>query len=249
LGRTLRVVGTLCLFGAVGMAAYIGWVQWGTGFLAARSQDRLRAELEQRIHRPSPGDVRVSVAGDAIGILRIPKISLDMVVVEGTSVGDLKKGPGHYGRTAYPWQRTGRVGIAGHRTTYLHPFWNLDQLKAGDRIRLITEYGSFDYRVTHSRVVRPSAGWVLRSTARPTLVLTACTPRFSAAQRLVVFADRVAGPATGPSVRVLGATAVDVVGPSDDVVRPMLLWLAVSFAVGAFYLAVRAARRRSPRAI
>jgi LPXTG-site transpeptidase (sortase) family protein len=167
-----------------------------------------------------------------------------MVVVEGTSTEDLKKGPGHYSDTAYPWQRTGRVGIAGHRTTYLHPFWNLDKLRSGDRVRLVTEYGSFDYAVTGSREVLPSAVSVLRATRAPTLVLTACTPRFSAARRLVVFATRVGGPATGPSVRVRSSRIGDEVGPGDDVTRPMVLTLAGSFAVGGLYLAAGGARRR-----
>jgi sortase A len=179
-----------------------------------------------------------------VGILQIPKISLDMVVVEGTSTDDLEKGPGHYTSTAYPWQRSGRVGIAGHRTTYLHPFWNLDKVKRGDRIRLITEYGTFDYAVTGSNVVLPTATSVLRQTLTPSLVLTACTPRFSAARRLVVFAARLGGPATGPAVRVRGADPGGEVGPDDDVVRPMVPWLAGSFGVGFLYLAFRSGLRR-----
>jgi sortase A len=238
IGRWLRASGILCLFGAVGVAAYIGWSQWGTGLLTSRSQDRLRADIEQRMKRGSSLDVKVNVPGDAVAILRIPKISLDMVVVEGTSTEDLKKGPGHYVKTAYPWQKTGRVGIAGHRTTYLHPFWNLDKLRRGDRIELATEYGTFEYAMTSSRVVFPSDGWVLRQTKAPTLVLTACTPRFSASHRLVVFANRTGGQAAGPSVRVLHADeGLEEVGPGDDVVRSLALILVVSFAVGFVYLA------------
>jgi sortase A len=169
-----------------------------------------------------------------------------MVVVEGVSAGDLQKGPGHYPRTAYPWQRTGRVGIAGHRTTYLHPFWNLDKVRPGDGISLVTEYGTFDYEVTGSRVVLPSDVWVLRQTAAPTLVLTACTPRFSASHRLVVFARRMSGPAEGPAVRVTGSAGSEGVGPGDDVVRSLVVTLLVSFAVGGLSLAIRARRRRSP---
>ena len=75
------------------------------------------------------------------------------MVVEGTDTESLKKGPGHYTDTAYPWQNTGRVGIAGHRTTYLAPFWSLNELRQGDRIVLATEYGIFDYRV--ARTVSP----------------------------------------------------------------------------------------------
>ncbi|HJP64937.1 MAG TPA: sortase [Actinomycetota bacterium] len=241
----------LCLFGALGVAAYIGWIQWGTGFLTARSQDRLRTEIDQRIAdaragRPAASE-RISLPGDAVAIIRIPTIHLDMVVVEGVSTADLQKGPGHYPKTAYPWQPTGRVGIAGHRTTYLHPFWNLDHVRPGDRISLVTEYGTFDYDVTGSRVVLPTDVGVLRQTEAPTLVLTACTPRFSASRRLVVFARRTAGSAEGPQVRVVGAGAVAGVGPGDDIVRSLVITLVVSFGVGGGYLALKAARRRRAR--
>jgi sortase A len=113
-----------------------------------------------------------------------------MVIVEGTDTEDLKKGPGHYTGTAYPWEDQGRVGVAGHRTTYLHPFWGLDKLRPGDLIRIVTEFGRFDYRVTGSKVIVPSDASVLDQTETPTLVLTTCTPRFSASHRLVVFAVR-----------------------------------------------------------
>jgi sortase A len=82
------------------------------------------------------------------------------------------------------------MAIAGHRTTYLRPFWSLDKLRSGDLIRLVTEYGVFDYHVTGSTVIQPSGVWVLKQTKEPTLVLTTCTPRFSASHRLVVFASR-----------------------------------------------------------
>ena len=117
-------------------------------------------------------------------------MGLDMVVVEGVGSRELTKGPGHYPDTAFPWEDHGRVAIAGHRTTYLQPFWALDELKTGDVIRLETEFGWFDYRVTGSRVVLPNDVSVLEQTKEPTLVLTACTPRFSGSHRLVVFASR-----------------------------------------------------------
>jgi hypothetical protein len=93
---------------------------------------------------------------------------------------DLEKGPGHYTDTAYPWQEHGRVGIAGHRTTYLHPFFHLDRMRVGDPI-----------------------GVVLNQTVRPTLVLTTCDPPYSASNRLIVTADRVSCPQSA-SRRVAG---------------------------------------------
>ena len=117
-------------------------------------------------------------------------MGLDVVVVRGVGSSELKKGPGHYEGTAYPWEGHGRAAIAGHRTTYGHPFWSLDQLRRGDLVRLRTEFGTFDYRVTGAKVVLPNDASVLAQTNEPTLVLTACTPRFSGSHRLVVFASR-----------------------------------------------------------
>jgi sortase A len=120
-------------------------------------------------------------------------MNLDVIVVQGTSTLDLEKGPGHYTDTADPWDPHGRVGIAGHRTTYLAPFWSLDKLGPGDAVILRTKYGTYHYDVTGSRTISPSDASVLDQTARPTLVLTTCTPRFSASERLIVFANRTSG--------------------------------------------------------
>jgi sortase A len=194
-GRVLRIVGILCLLGAVGVGGYLAWLLWGTGLATARAQHELRPSFELKIDTKEPSDPaadRVRLPGTAVAIIKIPRIDLDMVVVEGTSTEDLKKGPGHYDGSAYPWQEGGKVAIAGHRTTYQHPFWSLDKLRPDHRIILETEYGTFTYRVTRSRVYpAATAGVVLEQTLRPTLVLTTCNPKFSAAERLIVFADRV----------------------------------------------------------
>lgn len=124
--------------------------------------------------------------GQAVARLRIPRIGLDDVVVAGTSVADLRAGPGLYEESPLPGAG-GTTAIAGHRTTYGAPFRHIDALRRGDRIRLELPYGTFTYTVTGSRVVAPADVAVVRShgdAAR--LVLTACTPLFSAAQRLVV---------------------------------------------------------------
>ncbi len=197
-GAVLRVLGILLLVAAFGIGGYVGWLLWGTGLATSRAQDDLRRGFQTHVgsrdpSKAPPADQVVKVPGKAVAIIVIPKIDLDMVVVEGTDTESLKKGPGHYTQTAYPWEDHGRVGIAGHRTTYLRPFWSLDELREGDRITLQTEYGIYNYRVTRQLIIQPSEGWVLEPTRRPTLVLTTCNPRFSASQRLVVFAERVNG--------------------------------------------------------
>ena len=197
-GRILKITGLLLILAALGVGAFIWWNLWGTGFAARAAQNELRPDFEQRVGTlPPPEEERVAkVPGDAVAIIRIPEIEVDLVVVESTDTESLKKGPGHYTDTAYPWEDTGRVGIAGHRTTYGAPFWSLNELEPGDRIVLATEYGIFDYRVTRKAItppsgILPSGDSILDPTDEPTLVLTTCNPRFSAAERLIVFADRV----------------------------------------------------------
>jgi sortase A len=196
-GRVLRFVGQTCLILAFILAAYIVWLLWGTGIYTARQQDTLRQQLETRIaaaeRNPRVGEP-TSLPGRAYAILQVPSIDVDVVVVEGTDVVDLKAGPGHYALTDDPWDQEGRVGIAGHRTTYGAPFWDLSEVRRGDDIRLVTELGTFGYEVTRVREVLPTAGQVLRPTRQPSLVLTTCAPRFSAARRLIVTASRVGDP-------------------------------------------------------
>lgn len=191
----LRGLARLCFVAAAVVAGYLIWMAWGTGIITAHAQSQLRSELAPKIADPIPPPVDpasepINLAGDAYAEMIIPRLNLDMIVVQGTDVASLMKGPGHYPGTADPWDDTGRVAIAGHRTTYLHPFWNLDKMREGDLIRLATEFGTYDYRVTKVSIVAPTAVQVAEPTVRPTLILTTCNPRFSASQRLVVFADR-----------------------------------------------------------
>jgi sortase A len=191
-GWVLRLVGKLLLTAAFILGAYILWLLWGTGFYYERQQDRLLEQFQARVSAEDPRfRPGVVLPGQAYAILEIPSIEVKDVVVEGTAVEDLKAGPGHYEGTADPWDASGRVGIAGHRTTYGAPFWDLDKVRPGDQIRLITEQGTYDYVVTERRDVPPTADSVLRQTDQPSLVLTTCTPKFSAAMRLIVFAARV----------------------------------------------------------
>jgi sortase A len=199
--RIARVVGVLFVLAAVVIGGYVAWTLWGTGFTTERWQNRLRPGLEQAIRagqrdHATPPPTVTRVPGDAVAIIQIPRLRLDMVVVEGTDTLALEKGPGHYTGTAYPWQDHGRVAIAGHRTTYLHPFYSLDAIRRGDRIVLETEYGTFRYEVTGTYVtapdgILPDGSYVLDQTRKPTLALTTCNPRYSAAERLIVLADRV----------------------------------------------------------
>ena len=128
--------------------------------------------------------------GDALGRIRLPAIAASFVMVQGTDGASLRKGPGHYPETALPGE-PGTVAVAGHRTTYQAPFRRLDDLDVGDEVRLEMPYGTFSYRVERTRIVPADALWVTRSVGHPQVVLTACHPLYSAAQRIVVFARLV----------------------------------------------------------
>jgi sortase A len=95
----------------------------------------------------------------------------------------------------------GNAAIAGHRTTYGAPFFNLNELASGDHIFVTTAQGPFEYRVRETKVVHPSEVSVLDPTKDNRLTLTTCNPRFSASERLVVVADLLgtAAPAPPPS--------------------------------------------------
>ena len=192
----LRWFGIACLMVAAGLGGYIGWLLWGTGLTTKAAQSELRPGFTQIIDTKDPAQAPPAgvepLRASAYAELIIPRIDLDLIVVQGTDTESLKKGPGHYPDTADPWDPTGRVGIAGHRTTYLAPFYSLDSLKVLDQITLRTEYGTFEYRVTAVSVIpEAGSGVVLTQTPNPTLVLTTCNPLYSSRERLIVTADRV----------------------------------------------------------
>jgi len=125
--------------------------------------------------------------GHAIGRIKIDRIGLNIVVIQGTDTASLEKGPGHYRNTPLPGQ-PGTVAIAGHRTTYLAPFRHIDEIQNGDEIRLEMPYAAFTYTVQRHQIVDPSDVGIIKPVGYPQLVLTACHPPYSAAQRYAIFA-------------------------------------------------------------
>jgi sortase A len=209
IGRTCIAAGTLILL-------FVAYQLWGTGIAEARSQDRLRADFLDLVEGTSgtttttttggstPAGPTTTVSappprptGEAVAIIRIPKIGVEKAVVQGVGVPDLKKGPGHYPTTPMPGQ-PGNAAIAGHRTTYGAPFFRLDELGPGDRIEVTTNQGEFTYKVREARVVRPTQNEVLGESPENLLTLTTCNPRFSASQRLVVISTLSDEPAATP---------------------------------------------------
>jgi sortase A len=157
-----------------------------------------RREIAREALRYRAGSER----GAAIGRLSIPRLGLNMVMVNGTDAGTLKKGPGRDPRTFMPGEGQ-LVYVAGHRTTYSAPFSDIDDLRSGDRVTVRVPYATFVYRVTGHVVVPASDVGRLRSRGREVLALQACHPRFFASHRYIVYARPVELiPRDGPTYRL-----------------------------------------------
>lgn len=231
-GRTMVGAGLLIL-------AFVVYQLWGTGLAESRSQDSLRSAFTDKaaqvrvasagLPRGATVPVPPQPEGDAIAILRIPKIGVDKAVVQGVGVEDLKRAPGHYPDTPLPGE-PGNSAIAGHRTTYGAPFYRLDELEKGDPIVVTTLRGTFRYEVRTTQVVLPQQVEVLNASPDNRLTLTTCEPRFSAAKRLIVVAELVDTPAApaepavpdqGPQPAEPGAVATLDSGLSGEPASPM----------------------------
>ncbi len=131
--------------------------------------------------------------GEGFAFLRIDKIDLDAVIFEGVDPQTLKSGPGHTPGSPLPGQ-PGNAVLAGHRTTYGRPFWDFDLLEIGDRVEVESAIGVSVYEVREIAVVQPTDVWVTDDRPGAWLTMTTCEPKFSARQRLVIWAEMVSGP-------------------------------------------------------
>jgi sortase A len=220
LARVLGAIGRTCITVGVLILLFVTYQLWGTGIREAQAQRKLEDEFEQRL-----GDAGVAVAppdesaqgpnptpstttpgpppppaaeGDAVAHLSIPDIDVDKIVIEGVALDDLKRGPGHYPDTPLPGQ-PGNAAIAGHRTTYGAPFNRINELDRGDEILVTTVQGAFRYEVSDQLIVSPSEVGVLDDFGDNRLTLTACHPKYSARQRIIVVAALVGEAAPAPA--------------------------------------------------
>lgn len=211
--RALRALSTVLIVAGVLLVVDAGvtlvWQEPVSALMASVQQGKLSEELEQ-IERQAPTPVQRRVLarletdrrriaflarvarrdaedGEPFGRIEIPEIGVNTVVVNGTDPADLRKGPGHYPDTTFPGL-AGTVAIAGHRTTYGAPFRKVDQLTGGEEIVVEMPYGRFVYRVEKQQIVKPDALWIKRDVGYERLVLSACHPEYSAAERIIIFA-------------------------------------------------------------
>ena len=160
------------------------WQEPVSAFVANQQQGHLKKAFfdpPQRVIRRQP------LKGDAIARIDMPSIGVSEYVVEGTDTASLRKGPGHYPETPLPGE-PGTTAIAGHRTTYGAPFRRIDQLERGDRILVDMPDGRFVYRVETTKIEDDQDLSVLDPVGYQRLMLSACHPLYSAAQRIIAFA-------------------------------------------------------------
>ncbi len=159
-------------------------------------------------------------AGSPVGSIHIPHIHANFVVVKGTGVSELEKGPGVYPETRLPGI-PGTTAIAGHRTTYLAPFRHIDALRRGDRIVLDMPYAHFTYTVLGHRIVVPTdVAAAVSRVGYSRLVLSACTPLFSAEKRILVYA-RLSETVPMGAARISGLTSGARTPPGGALGRPL----------------------------
>lgn len=248
LAVTLIVLGVLALVDAL---ITVVWQEPLTALYATIVQDHLSGDL-RAVERAAPTPVerrtlaslpdqqaRISYLagqlerhardGAAVGRILIPRVGADYVMVAGTDTGDLIRGPGLYRETHFPGI-PGTTAIAGHRTTYLAPFREINLLKPGNHILLNMPYAHFTYTVTGQRVVWPTdVQAAVANVGHTRLVLSACTPVFSAEKRLLVYARLTRTVPVG-AARLLpgGAIPRPIEAPAQHASAPALPAMLVS---------------------
>ena len=209
--RVVRGLGwTLVVSGAV-VLLYVVYLLWFTGFETQRAQ----RDLEQswtltvpgaavdtdggEVVDPAPEEEEELELGAAFAAMWFERdgeriVNDDVLyVVNGSTLELLKSGPGHYPLSDRPGGE-GNLAIAGHRTTYGAPFWSVNELTEGDTIHVVDRQGrEWTYAYREQRIVAPGDVWVVGQDplgdGAPTITLTTCHPRGSAAQRLIVFGE------------------------------------------------------------
>jgi sortase A len=202
--KALRTTGNVFIFLGLSILFFVLYELVGTSIVTKARQRDLQADFQAELDQtsplnpaftgtlPVPGNTRSAVK--ALARIKIRKIGVNAIVEEGVTLERLAYGPGHYPQTKLFGQK-GVTGVAGHRTGWGAPFFNLDRLARGDEVIVETTNATYTYRVTDMIVVTPSHSEVLdgnpKSKAAQQLVLTTCTPKFTAKNRLIVFTDLV----------------------------------------------------------
>lgn len=162
-----------------------GWMAQKAGQHALSHSSAMKGASDRAPSLSKPKPRR----GDPIATLEVPRLSVSLVVLEGSDDGVLKRGPGHVEDTAFPGE-LGNVAIAGHRDTHFRPFRNI---RTGDEVLLKARDTVIRYLVESTEIIEPTEMEILDPTPGPTLTLVTCYPFDfvgSAPMRFIIRATR-----------------------------------------------------------
>ncbi len=173
----------------------IGGVSTGVALVQIYSMDNFQKSVTTetlKLNTPHRGTAKFAPIklGEVIGLIRIPKLSEEYPIVQGTDNRSLKHGVGHYVDSVMPGVKDNSV-LSGHRDSV---FSKLGQLKPGDQVIVQTSDGIFTYVVRSTRIVMADDRTVIVPTPTAVLTLSTCYPFHyigSAPKRFIVSADLV----------------------------------------------------------
>lgn len=186
--RAISVLSVVLFLAGVVMFAY----PVGTDLYSSYQQSQLQEAFDDPEVKAAYAERRIPV-GDGLTTMRIPKLGVEVLVVEGTTPAALRAGAGHYETSPLPGE-PGNVAIAGHRTTYGRPLNRMDELTEGDVVELETPFAIHTYKAVGGFDGHPNP-WVVPPTdfsvvsqegVGSVLTLTTCHPKGSARQRLIM---------------------------------------------------------------
>ncbi|MBK5305506.1 MAG: class E sortase [Frankiaceae bacterium] len=185
--RGISILSVVLFLAGITMFAY----PVGTDIYSRYRQDHLQSAFDDPGTQQAYLEHRIKI-GDGLTILRIERLDITRLVVQGTTPAALRAGVGHYINTPLPGE-VGNVGIAGHRTTFGRPFNRMDEMKPGDTVSLETPFAIYTYKAVqpfdghpNPWVVTPDDFSVVSQGTGHLLTLTTCHPKGSARQRLVM---------------------------------------------------------------
>ncbi|MFG2138701.1 class E sortase [Streptomyces sp. NPDC048650] len=206
----VRALSETCVTAGTLIVLFVVYVLFWTGVRADSTMDGEIARLQEQwstgpiaSHDSAPAPTRAKPprryeAGSSFAVMYIPRLGADWAkpVLEGTATDTLKRGLGHYDRTA----RLGRVGnfaVAGHRRTYGDPFKDFPRLRPGDAVVLTDGTTWFTYRIDNrpyttlpgdTGVIDPVPARSGYNGPGRYLTLTTCEPEWGHSHRLIAWA-------------------------------------------------------------
>lgn len=182
ISRTLIILG----IGVIGISYY-------TNYKVEKENKKMVVQYEKSINLQDKSEETIKLSEDIVGILKIPKINLEVAVKEGTDKETLKYVVGHFEDTSMPGEY-GNFSVAGHRQYTTNKFFsNLDKLEIGDELNMLYMGSTHSYKVNSIEVVEPHEVEVVDSSDKDKkeITLVTCTPKYVGSHRLVVKGEYV----------------------------------------------------------